>query len=265
MKNPSNITELRRLLGMANQLGKFLPKLAQITQPLRSLLSKNCSWHWDTPQGEAFSQLKAELTKPTILTHYDPSAEVKVSADASSFGLGVVLLQSNSNSWKPVAFASRSMSETERHYVQIEKEALAAVWACSKFSVYLLGRTFSIETDHKPLVSLLGSKSLDSLPPRILRFRLRLSRFSYSIQHVLGKLLYTPDTLSRAPVSTAEERDLSFQTEAEILQLQLLKIYQQVHNDCILTRLHSQKIKSVIKLYITVCMGGHPKIRLVTS
>ena len=47
---------------MANQLGKFLPKLAQITQPLRSLLNKNCSWHWDTPQEEAFSQLKAELT-----------------------------------------------------------------------------------------------------------------------------------------------------------------------------------------------------------
>ena len=216
MKSPSNITELRRLLGMANQLGKFSPKLAQITQPLRSLLSKNCSWHWDTPQEEAFSQLKAELTQPTILTHYDPSAEVKLSADASSFGLGAVLLQSSSNTWKPVAFASRSMSETERHYAQIEKEALATVWACSKFSDYLLGRTFLIKTDHKPLVSLLGSKSLDSLPPRILRFRLRLSRFSYSIQHVPGKLLYTPDTLSRAPVSTAEERDLSFQTEAEM-------------------------------------------------
>ena len=129
-----------------------------------------------------------------ILTHYDPTAEVKVSADASSFGLGAVLLQKHHNKWKPVAFASRTMTETECHYAQIEKEVLAAVWACDKFSDYLLGQTFLIETDHKPLVSLLGTKSLDSLPPRILRFRLHLSRFSYSIHYVPGKLLYTPDT-----------------------------------------------------------------------
>ena len=131
-------------------------------------MSKNCSWHWDTPQEEAFSQLKAKPTQPTILTHYDPSAEEKVSADAPSCGLGVAQLQSSSNTWKPVAFVSRSMSETERHYAQIEKEALATVWACSKFSDYLLARTFSFKTDHKPLVPLLRSKSLYSLPSRIL-------------------------------------------------------------------------------------------------
>ena len=219
MKTPSNITELRRLLGMANQLGKFSPNIAKITQPLRSLLNKNCSWHWDLPQEESFSQLKSELTRPVILTHYNPSAEAKVSADASSFGLGAVLLQKDATIWKPVAFASRAMSEMEHRYAQIEKEALAAVWACDKFSDYLLGRIFVIETDHKPLVPLLGSKNLDSLPPRILRFRLRLSRFNYSIYHVPGKFLYTPDTLSCAPVSTAEERDKVFQTEAEMFAM----------------------------------------------
>ena len=154
-----------------------------------------------------------------ILTHYDPTAEVKVSADASSFGLGAVLLQKHYNKWQPVAFASRIMTETESHYAQIEKEALAAVWVCDKFSDYLLGQTFLIETDHKPLVSLLGTKSLDSLPPRILRFRLRLSRFSYSIHHVPGKLLYTPDTLSRAPVSIVDECDKVFQQEAEMFAI----------------------------------------------
>ena len=94
-----------------------------------------------------------------ILTHYNLSAEVKVSADASSFGLGAVPLQKDATIWKPVAFASRAMSETERCYAQIKKEALAAVWACDKFADYLLGHTFIIETDHKPLVPLLGSKS----------------------------------------------------------------------------------------------------------
>ena len=92
------------------------------------------------------------------------------------------------------------MSETERRYAQIKKEALAATWACEKFSDFILGKNISLETDHKPLVPLLGNKNLDQLPPRILRFRLHLDRFSFDIQHVPGKELYTADTLSRAPV-----------------------------------------------------------------
>ena len=264
MKSPSNITELRRLLGMVNQLGKFSPNIAKITEPLRSLLNKNCSWHWEAPQEMSFSQLKSELTKPVILTHYDPTAEVKVSADASSFGLGAVLLQKKSNTWKPVAFASRTMSVTERQYAQIEKEALAAVWACDKFSDYLLGRTFLIETDHKPLVSLLGTKSLDNLPPRILRFRLRLSRFSYSIHHVPGKLLYTPDTLSRAPVSTVDERDEVFQHEAEMFAIaavtnlpastQRLEVYKS-----------AQAEDSICSQVIQCCLEGWPPKHQITS
>ena len=94
------------------------------------------------------------------------------------------------------------MTETERRYAQIEKEALATTWACEKFAGYLIGLKFMIETDHKPLVPLLGMKNLDSLPPRVLRFRLRLDRFSYSIVHVPGKLMYTADTLSRSPLKS---------------------------------------------------------------
>ena len=101
------------------------------------------------------------------------------------------------------------MSETETRYTQIEKEALAITWACEKFATYILGKHISIETDHKPLVPLLGSKHLDNFPPRVLRFSLRLMRFSYSIQHVPGKLLYTADTFSRAPL---RENDIDLQT-----------------------------------------------------
>ena len=91
------------------------------------------------------------------------------------------------------------MTETEQRYAQIEKEAQAIVWACDKFSCYILGKHFEIETDHKPLVPLLSTKHLDTLPPGILRFRLRLARFDYSINHVPGKSLLTADALSRAP------------------------------------------------------------------
>ena len=121
-------------------------------------------------------------------------------ADASNFDLGAVLLQQQQSVWQPVAYASRTMSETEQRYSQIEKEALALVWACKKFSGYILGKRVHLETDHKPLVPLLSKTHLDRLPPRVLRFRLRLMRFDYSVSHVPGKLLCTADTLSRAPV-----------------------------------------------------------------
>ena len=216
MKSPNNITELRRFLGMINQCGKFSPNLAEITQPLRVLLSKNCKWHWSQTQVDAYEAVKKEILKPTVLALYDPTAFTKISADASSFGLGAVLLQKQKNVWRPVAFASRAMTETECSYAQIEKEALATTWACEKFSDYVLGKKIVIETDHKPLVPLLSNKRLESLPPRILRFRLRLSRYDYAIEHVPGKLLYTADTLSRSPVSSAELRELSLQEEAEL-------------------------------------------------
>ena len=188
---------------MVSQLGKFSPRLASITQPMRELLSKKANWCWGVEQEAAFETTNKELLKPTVLTLYDPKAKTKVSADASSFGLGVVLLQQDNQGWCPVAFASKSMSEVEQRYTQIEKEALTTTWACETFAVYLVGGTFSIETDHKPFVTLFSTKHLNCLPPRVLRFRLRLDRFDYTIHHILGKELYTADALSESPTSIA--------------------------------------------------------------
>ena len=91
------------------------------------------------------------------------------------------------------------MSETETRYAQIEKEVLAITWACEKFFTYILGKHISIDIDHEPLVPLLdqGSKHLDNLPPRVLRFRLRLMWFSYSSSRETLNL-YTADTVSKA-------------------------------------------------------------------
>ena len=200
MKAPSTVSELRRFMGMVNQLSKFSPQVAEVSKPLRELLSVKRAWLWGPRQEEAFVKIKEVLSQPTVLAHYDPTRETKVSADASAYGLGAVLLQRHDEGWKPVTYASRSMSETESRYAQIEKEALAATWASEKFSEYLIGKQFHIETDHKPLVPILSTKSLDQLPPRVLRFRLRLMRFHYTIAHVPGKFLYTADTLSRAPL-----------------------------------------------------------------
>lgn len=84
--------------------------------------------------------------------------------------IGAVLLQKHNSQWKLVAYASHSMSTTERSYSQIENEALVVTWACDTFSCYLIGINVLIVIDHKPLLSLLRPKRLDDLPPRILRF-----------------------------------------------------------------------------------------------
>ena len=205
-------------MGLANQLGKFSWHLADLTHPLRMSLSSKRTWVRGPDQEIAFTRTKQELTKPKILALYQPGRETKVATDASSFGLGAVLLQRWADNWRPVAYASRALSETERGYAQIEKEALANIWACTKFTDYLLGSKFLIETDHKPLVPLLNTKHLDCLPPRILRFRLRLAKYDYTVVHIPGKLLYAADALSRAPTSPAIPReDDSLQDDAEIL------------------------------------------------
>ena len=129
MEQPQSVTDLRRLMGLVNQLGKFSPRIAEISQPLRGLLSNKSAWVWGPDQERSFVEIKRELTKSTVLALYDPLAETKVSADASSFGLGAVLLQLDRQTWKPVAYASRALSETERRYAQIEKEGLATMWA----------------------------------------------------------------------------------------------------------------------------------------
>ncbi len=96
-------------------------------------------------------------------------------------------------------------SPKPRRYAQIEKEALAVTWACEKFTNYILGREFEVETDHKPLIPLLDTKNLDVLPPRVIRSRLRQARFNYRIQYVPGKLLPAADALSRAPATASGE------------------------------------------------------------
>uniref|UniRef100_A0A3B3HH25 Gypsy retrotransposon integrase-like protein 1 n=1 Tax=Oryzias latipes TaxID=8090 RepID=A0A3B3HH25_ORYLA len=224
MQEPTNVSEVRRFLGMANHLGKFLPHLAEKTRPLRDLLRKSNMWNWGSQQQKAFESIRADLTTPPGLALYNPNAETLVSADSSSYGMGAVLLQKQENvGWKPVAYASRALSETEQRYAQIEKEALALTWACERFQEFLIGKCFHMETDHKPLVPLLGSKRLDELPPRIQRLRMRLMRFSFTISHVAGKNIATADVLSRAPVggndSDLSEEDINLYVDAVISSL----------------------------------------------
>ena len=216
MKQPSSVTEVRRFLGMTNQMSKFTSEMAEKAKPLRDLLSKKNQWSWGDKQQQAFDELKRELSSSPTLALYDPKRETIISADASSYGIGGVLLQKQPDQeWRPIAYASRALTSTEERYAQIEKEALAVTWTCECFSDYLLGMTFHIQTDHKPLVPLLGSKILDELPVRVQRFKMRLMRFKFTISHVAGKDLVTADALSRAPATSFTPDDEKFKQEVD--------------------------------------------------
>ncbi|KAL5491281.1 hypothetical protein EMCRGX_G016538 [Ephydatia muelleri] len=216
MAAPMNTTELRRYLGMINQLSKFTPNIAELTKPLRELLSKKNEWTWNEIHQKAFSKLKDEVSTQPVLALYSPKLDTIVSADASSYGIGAVLLQRQlDGSVKPVSYASRSLTPTEQKYAQIEKEALGVTWACERFRDFLTGLQFQIETDHKPLVPLLGSKNLEDLPLRVQRFRLRLMRFKYTISHIPGKELVIANTLSRAPSNEVYQEEKEFRAEIQ--------------------------------------------------
>ena len=143
--------------------------------------------------------LKVETAKAPVLCNFNLNARHLVSADASKDAIGAVLLQLNTakDYWQPVEYASRKMTNAEKRYAMVEKEALAVTWACEKFDYYLVGCRFQVESNHKPLVAIMGEKDLTCILVRVQRFKLRLMRYDYDIFPTPGKNTLIADALSR--------------------------------------------------------------------
>jgi hypothetical protein len=150
-------------LGMVNQMSKFCNDLAQLAALLYAMLTKDNAWTWEAMQQKCFADVKQSITSAPVLALYDANKPIIICADSSSYGLGAVLKQQQSDGTRrPVFYASRSLSEVERRYAQVEKEGVAVTWSCERFAEFVTGTRFIIHTDHKPLITLFSaSKSLD--------------------------------------------------------------------------------------------------------
>ena len=245
MKPPTNVTELKGFMGMVNFMSKYVPSMSTMMSPLSMLLRKDTTWIWDTPQQRAFDDVKRAIASSGTLAFYDPQRPTAVSTDASSFGTGGILLQEHDGVYHPVAYVSRTMTEAEKCYAQLEKELLAIVWTCERLSRYLVDMdTFRIITDHKPLVPIINDKDLDVAPVRCTRLLIRLMRFTGVAEHAPGTSMVIADLLSRKPLDNTTsdtEEDVRYYALSVIASLpatrpKIMQIREATAQDLVLSK-----------------------------
>ncbi|XP_049301295.1 uncharacterized protein K02A2.6-like [Anopheles funestus] len=197
---PHDIAGVRSFLGAINYYGRFIPNMRSLRYPLDNLLKNDTTFNWSPECQKVFEQFKSLLATDLLLTHYDPGREIIVSADASSVGLGATISHKfPDGSYKVVQHASRALTEAETNYSQIDREGLAIIFAVTKFHKYIFGRHFCLQTDHKPLLRIFGSKK--GIPiytaNRLQRFALTLQLYDFDIQYVSTHNFGNADILSR--------------------------------------------------------------------
>ena len=193
MQPPTDKNGVERLRGMVNYLAKFLPKLSKVFQPINQLTHNNAAWLWTSVHDKAFDEVKQLLTSAPVLAYFDNSKKLVIQCDASSQGLGAALLQDH----KPLAYASRALTETETRYATIEKEMLAIIFALEKWHQYTYGRHVIVYSDLKPLESI-TRKPLEKAPKRLQGMLLRALGYDIEVRYLDGKKMLLADALSRA-------------------------------------------------------------------
>ena len=122
---PMNVTELKEFLNMMTYLSPFICGLSTLTTPLQELLRKDGDFTWNANYEAAFQQVKQAIVSDTTLRYFNPSLPVTIQVDASQVGLGAALLQNN----KPIAFASKALTNAGHRYANIERDASSCLWS----------------------------------------------------------------------------------------------------------------------------------------
>jgi len=251
MPSPTCKQDVKRLLGMVNYLQRFAPNLSSITAPLRDLLKEGIHFQWDAVHEQSFFAVKRIISEAPVLKFFDPNDNVEIQCDASDRGLGACLMQNG----QPVAYASRSMTDTEVNYAQIEKEMLAIVFAVERFEQCVYGRPVKVQTDHKPLESIF-KKSLTSAPKRLQRMLLRLQRFDLDVSYKKGTEMVLADTLSRA----YQESSIQGETEKDVESINMAH-YLPVKEDTLLKIQSSTETDSVLQQLKAAIRQGWPLLK----
>lgn len=205
---PKNVQQLQAFLGLYNFYERFIPHKATILEPLHRLLDKSHKWQWTDLEQESFDKAKQLLSSDITLVHYDLNKPLVLTCDSSEYGAGAVLSHvMEDGQERPVAMSSRTLHSHERKYSQLDKEATAIMFGIQKFHNYLMGRSFTIVTDHKPLVSIFNPKKPipNIISPRLTRISIVLTSHSYNIVYKPGQQIGNADGLSRWPQPVPEQ------------------------------------------------------------
>ena len=190
---PRSKQHVQSFLGLVNYYRRFIRDCSKIAKPLTEL-TKNTPFEWNEPQKNSFELLKKAICSVPVLRNFDAALPIYVTTDASQYAIGAVLEQEEQNKRKPVAFASRTLNESEQNYAAHERELLAIVDAVKWWRAYLHGNSFTIHTDHYPLRYL---ETQDNLSQRQVRWLERLVSFEFKIIPISGKSNVVADALSR--------------------------------------------------------------------
>jgi transposase InsO family protein len=240
---PRNVSELRTYLGMVTYYQKFIPNLADKFAPLYALLRNDCEWLWTVECDKAIEEVKKCLTSDTVLVHYDGKLPITLATDASPHGVGAVISHVVDGQERPIAFASKTFSASERNYPQIEREALGIIYGVKKFHKYLYGRKFTLITDNEPLTKIFApGKEIPALSAlRLQRWALILSAYQYDIQYRSSAENQNADVLSRFPIADGTEIELPINHFSLVDELPITAkdIAEETRKDSVLSKVYT--------------------------
>ncbi|XP_046420699.1 uncharacterized protein K02A2.6-like [Neodiprion fabricii] len=203
---PRDVSELRSFLGSINYYGRFIENMAQKLRGLYECLEKD-KFEWTEVCDKTFEKIKRELVSDKILAHFDPQKQTVLTCDASPYGISAVLAyRDEEGNDRPICFASRTLTSTERNYTHLDKEGLAIIFGVRKYFEYLYGHKFILQTDSAALARIFDpSKVIPEIAAaRLQRWALFLAPFEYTIKHIQGKKNYA-DWLSRLPLPKTKD------------------------------------------------------------
>lgn len=230
MRPPKSTAELRSFLGLANFFRDFVHGYATAVKPLTELCSTKRQFEWTPRRAEAFEQVQRLIADAPVLRHVDYTRPLILRTDASTVGIGAVLLQVDAKGDEhPIGFVSKAFNETEKRWSTYEQECYAMVRAILSFRHYLLGHKFRLETDHRNLTFI----ERPDASPKVVRWRLALQPYDFDVVHIPGTSNHVADALSRLLQVGIQAVSTSTESTEEISAIEKKRRFDQLHNDVV--------------------------------